>query len=67
MHIFSIIFEGRDKDNILYVSEVVEILIDVLRGDIPWNFIDVELMIIIVSLDIGKTIPNFDFLERLEH
>lgn len=65
MRILAIIFEGRNEDNILNLSEIIEKLIDIFEREIFWNLIDVELMIIIISLDGGDSIPNLEFLQRL--
>lgn len=65
MRILAIIFEGRNEDNILNLSEIIEILINIFEREIFWNLIDVELMIIIISLDGGNSIPNLEFLQRL--
>lgn len=67
MRILAIIFEGRNEDNILNLSEIIEILINIFEREIFWNLIDVELMIIIISLDGGDSIPNLKFLQRLEN
>jgi hypothetical protein len=65
--VLSIAFARGCKYNILYLSKIGEVLCDVLERDILRHAVDVQLMIIVVSLDIGDDISNLDYLQSLDN
>lgn len=60
-----IVLDGRNKNHIEDWPEIREILCNFFDRDILRHAIDVELVVIVVSLYIGDGVSHFDFLEGL--